>query len=263
MIKKEGGYAAEESQETVRIHGTDHSREKEKQMKILFVSDYVCPYCLVAKEAMAQAAGELGIRPEITWHPFELTMEPKPRVDTWNDAERRAHYQVLVEPCRKLFLDMKLPPHVIPRPYTRLAFEGFCYAKEHGKEEAYNDLMYRAYFIDEQDIGDLEVLCRLAERAGLDPEEYRSALESGVWSETIREANRHAREELHVTHVPTILIDGEEVDVKEYTKEEFVEIFRRASGECGKECGCVQKPEKAETEERPAGGCGEDGCGTF
>ena len=32
-------------------------------MKIVFVSDYVCPYCLVAKEAMMEAVKELGIDP--------------------------------------------------------------------------------------------------------------------------------------------------------------------------------------------------------
>ena len=83
-------------------------------MKITFVSDYVCPYCLVAKEAMLRAVQELGIKPEITWHPFELTVEPKPRVDTYHDEERKAHYQVLKEPCRELGLDMKLPPAVVP-----------------------------------------------------------------------------------------------------------------------------------------------------
>ena len=35
-------------------------------MKILFVSDYVYPYCLVAKEAMGEALRGLNLEPEIT-----------------------------------------------------------------------------------------------------------------------------------------------------------------------------------------------------
>ncbi|MBQ2650869.1 MAG: DsbA family protein [Clostridia bacterium] len=69
-------------------------------MEILFVSDYVCPYCLVAKEALRQAMAETGITPAITWHPYELTPEPKPQVDTYHDEKRRAGYQRLVEPCK-------------------------------------------------------------------------------------------------------------------------------------------------------------------
>ena len=233
------------------------------EMKIVFVSDYVCPYCLVAKEAMLRAVKELKLEPEITWQPFELTVEPKPRVDTYHDEERKAHYQVLKEPCRQMGLDMKLPPAVVPRPYTRLAFEGYFYAEEQGKGETYNDLMYKAYFIDEKDIGDLEVLCSLAGTAGLDVEEYRRVLEQGVYREKMKEANRYAREDLHVTHVPTIYVDGTEITVEKYTVEEFLDIFRQISEQGTKE----QEPQNdtAETEDRSghAGGCGPNGCSIF
>lgn len=32
-------------------------------MEILFISDYVCPYCLVAKEALDRALKKWGFRP--------------------------------------------------------------------------------------------------------------------------------------------------------------------------------------------------------
>ena len=231
-------------------------------MKITFVSDYVCPYCLVAKEAMLRAVQELGIKPEITWHPFELTVEPKPRVDTYHDEERKAHYQVLKEPCRELGLDMKLSPAVVPRPYTRLAFEGFYYAAEQGKEERYNDLMYRAYFVDEKDIGDPDVLCELAEAAGLDAAEYRRALEQGRYRENLKEANRHAREDLHVTHVPTIYVDGREITVEKYTKEEFLSTFRDIKESTALSETKENTGESSGAEEH-GGGCGPTGCSIF
>ena len=118
-------------------------------LDILFVTDFVCPYCLVAKEALDQSLRELGLEAKISLQPLELTEEPNPRVDTCHDEKRKAHYQVLVEPCRQMGLDMKLPPNVCPRPYTRLAFEGYFYAQEQGRGEVYGDKVYRAYFIDE------------------------------------------------------------------------------------------------------------------
>ena len=151
-------------------------------MEILFISDYVCPYCLVAKKALADALALTGLEANITWQPLELTPEPKERVDTYHDERRKAGYQVLVEPCKALDLPMKLPPKVIPRPYTRLAFEGWYYACDHGKGDAYNDLVYRAYFIDEQDIGEPEVLTALAARVGLDPADFAAALAEGRYT---------------------------------------------------------------------------------
>ncbi len=194
-------------------------------LNILFISDYVCPYCLVAKEALKQALEETGLEANITWQPLELTMEPAPRVDTYSDEKRRAGYKVLMEPCKKLGLDMKLPPKVIPRPYTRLAFEGWYYAQEKGKGEEYNDLMYRAYFTDEKDIGDLEVLTDLAESIGLDGAEYKSALENGSYSQVEKDAIAYTKNVWKPEYVPTIYINDKKVSVNEYTKEEMIQLL--------------------------------------
>jgi len=200
---------------------------------ILFVTDYVCPYCLVAKEALKEALEESGMEARITIQPFELTQEPAPRVDTCHDAERRTRYQVLKEPCRQLGLDMKLPPQVCPRPYTRLAFEGFFYAQEQGKGEEYSDQVYRAYFIDEKDIGDLEVLCTLAASLGLDKEDFRQALTEGIYQEQEKEAVRYSREELKVKVIPAVYVNGKQIELEAYTKEEMVRLLRKAAAETG------------------------------
>jgi len=268
----------------------------EKIMEIEFFSDYVCPYCLVAKTALQQAlarwkGGEDGTAGEncahdgresggkrqakLIYKPFELTMEPAERVDTYHDAERREHYKILEEPCRRLGLDMKLPPCVVPRPYTRLAFEGWYFAQEYGRGEVYNSEVYEAYFIREEDIGDIGVLCGLAEKAGLDAEAFRQALETGVYSKRLQEANRYAREERKISHVPTIFIDGREVTAEAYTKEAFWELLEKYGGEDG--CGGAAADTKRD--ERTADGagpvdertgveehvhvCGPDGCRLF
>lgn len=214
-------------------------------MEILFISDYVCPYCLVAKEALMQALHETGIEASITWQPFELTPEPRERVDTYHDERRKAGYQVLVKPCAQLGLDMKLPPRVIPRPYTRLAFEGWFYACDHGRGEAYNDLIYRAYFTEEQDIGDIRVLAELAQRIGLDPSDFAAALEEGRCSAAEKAAVDYARNVLKPRGVPSIYIDGEKISLSEYTKDEMIGIlFKKIAGSDGSGFAC-----------------GADGCG--
>ena len=212
-------------------------------MEILFITDYVCPYCLVAKVALENALEATGIQANITYQPFELTPEPRERVDTWNDQRRRAGYKVLEEPCRKLDLPMKLPPHVIPRPYTRLAFEGWYFACGQGRGDAYADAMYRAYFMEELDIGDLKVLSSIAARLGLDEAAFTAALENGTYSQAEKEAVDYSRNVLRPTGVPTIYFDGEKVELSEYTTEEMIRLLQGASGSGGGFC------------------CGENGCG--
>ena len=194
-------------------------------MEILFISDYVCPYCLVAKEALSQALARTGHQAHITWQPYELTPEPKERVDTYHDQRRRANYQILVEPCRQMELDMKLPPKVIPRPYTRLAFEGWYYACDHGKGEEYNDLLYRAYFIRELDIGEVSVLAALAGEIGLNETDFTKALLDSRYTEKERQAVTYAREVLKPQGVPTIYMDGTKINLSDYTEAEMLRIL--------------------------------------
>lgn len=198
-------------------------------MEILFISDYVCPYCLVAKEALHRALRKLGTEAHITYQPYELTPEPKERVDTYHDQRRRANYRILEEPCRQLELDMKLPPKIIPRPYTRLAFEGWYYACDHGRGEEYNDSVYRAYFIREQDIGETTVLAALAEQVGLDPGDFTKALEEGRYTEKERQAVQYAREVLKPQGVPTIYADGKKLSLNDYTEAEMLQALNDAS----------------------------------
>lgn len=211
---------------------------------ILFVTDFVCPYCLVAKAALEEALRETGMEADIRIQPFELTQEPKPRVDTYHDEERKKRYQILMEPARALGLDMKLPPAVCPRPYTRLAFEGLFFAREKGMEERYADLVYRAYFEEEQDIGETEILCGIAERAGLNGDEFRKALQEGIYTEKVGKETEYSRTALEITGVPTIYLNGKKLSVEKYTKEEMIKILQ-------------------EGQEESQGGfcCGIDGCG--
>ena len=212
--------------------------------EITFISDYVCPYCLVAKEALKEALIETGMEAKITWVPFELTPEPRERVDTYSDPVRRARYKVLEEPCKKLGLDMKLPPHVVPRPYTRMAFEGWFYACDKDKGNVYNDMMYRAYFMDEKDIGDIDVLVELAGKIGLDKVDFRMALEEGRYTKQEKEAVALARSKYEINGVPTIYINGVKVGLQEFTAEEMIRLLGEQYNEdmdggfgCGPE-GC-------------------------
>lgn len=198
-------------------------------LDILFVTDYVCPYCLVAKTALDEALKETKIEADVRIQPYELTPEPQERVDVCHDEERKKHYQILVEPAKSLGLDMKMPPAVCPRPYTHLAFEGFFFARETGQAEHYSDLVYRTYFEKEQDIGELDVLCEIAERAGLDAKKFWQALKTGTYTKQVKEAVDHSRNVLEITGVPTIYLNGGQISIESYTKEEMIQILQKYS----------------------------------
>lgn len=207
-------------------------------MEILFVTDYVCPYCIVAKEALKEALARTGIDAVITWQPFELTPEDRPRRDMSNPTpERNAQMAALAAKGKALGLNLKLPPNVHPRPYTRLAFEGWYYACAHGMGDAYADAMYRAYFEEELDIGDIPVLASVAARLGLDAADFTAALKNGTYAAAEKEAVAYSRNVLKPTGVPTLFIDGQRVMLEHYTTEELAEILNGAAATQGFTCG--------------------------
>ena len=238
-------------------------------LTIRFVTDYVCPYCIAAKIPLARAAQKRGI--PIEWIPFELTTTDKPAVDTWNDPVRREKWAATLVPfCEKQGMSFHFPPHVIPRPYTNLAFMGWYYACEHDKGEEYSSRMYELYFAEEKDIGDIRVLSAEAAALGMDAADFEEAVLSGRYSEKLAQSNRYARQELGVTHVPTVWIGETRVLNALMSEEEYGELIDQliagdgadqqendGSFGCGPD-GC-RFPGGAQEDTAPSG-CGPDGC---
>jgi len=108
-------------------------------------------------------------------------------------------------------INMKLP-NVSPHPYTDLAHEGFYYAKAHGKANDYNHRVYEAFFQEDQNIGEIEVLTQLAKEVGLNEDEFKDALVSRKYSPTRMKALEHANREANITGVPTFIIGEERIN---------------------------------------------------
>ena len=137
--------------------------------------------------------------------PFELRPEPHPTLQPEGDYLQRAWQQSVYPLARRMRVPIQLPA-VSPQPHTHLAFEGFQYARDHGKGNEYNHRVLEAFFVESQDIGDTGVLTKLAGEVGLDEKEFGEALRTRKYREAHRRALRHADEEASVTGVPRFVI---------------------------------------------------------
>ncbi|MDT0492512.1 DsbA family oxidoreductase [Streptomyces griseus] len=173
-------------------------------VKIKIWSDYVCPFCMLAEGPLEEAIKDVGADVEVEWMPFELRAHPQPTLRP-EDEYLPAIWERAVYPmARRLGVDITLPT-VSPQPYTALAFEGYQYAAEHGLGTEYTRRMFRAFFQEDQDLGQTDVLAALAGGIGLDEAGFRAALADGTYrarhQEALREAAAH-----QVQVVPTMLI---------------------------------------------------------
>jgi predicted DsbA family dithiol-disulfide isomerase len=137
--------------------------------------------------------------------PFELRPYPNETLRPEGDYLQRAWRQSVYPIARRIGVPITLPG-VSPQPHTHLAFEGYQYAREHGRGNDYNHRVLQAFFVEGQDIGQIDVLTRLAGEVGLDQKGFDEALRTRKYREAHRRALRHAYEEAGVTGVPMFVI---------------------------------------------------------
>ncbi|MFY0761886.1 DsbA family oxidoreductase [Metabacillus dongyingensis] len=191
-------------------------------LKIKAYSDFICPFCFLGKGPLDEIIKEKDV--EVEWMPFELRPSPAPKIDPWKEADKLGSWDSFILPASKqLGVEMRLP-RLSPHPYTHLAFEGCQFAKDHGKGNEFHHRVFTAFFQEEQDIEDIEVLTKLAGEVGLPKEDFRDALVIRKYREVHQEALRHAYEDARITAVPTFII-GDEVIQGLASKERLAQVI--------------------------------------
>lgn len=162
--------------------------------------DFVCPFCMLAEEPLAEAIDGLDLA--IEWMPFELREEPTPTLRPEDEYLPRIWKDAVYPMAARLGVPIRLPT-ISPQPYTRLAFQGMQFARAHGKADAYVAAVLRAFFLDDRDIGDRAILADIAAAAGLPKDHITRALDTGAYAKAHAEALDEARA-LGINSVPSM-----------------------------------------------------------
>jgi predicted DsbA family dithiol-disulfide isomerase len=168
--------------------------------------DYVCPYCFLVEDAVEELKRERDVEVEI--RPFELRPDPIPTLRPEDEYLPRVWKQAVYPMAERLGFDITLPT-VSPQPRTEKAFLVFQVAKEKGLAEEYSEAMFKAFFQQDRNIGEDEVILDIATSVGLE----RGAAEAALNSEERRKRHRAeldlAVNGLGIGAVPSIFVDGE------------------------------------------------------
>lgn len=176
-------------------------------VKISVYSDYVCPFCFLAKQPLYEVLQEKE-NIDIEWIPFEKRVQPH---NTLQPEDRSLHWEQFVYPLAKKMGISIARPNVSPYPGSHLAAEAYYFAKLNGKANEYNDRLLHAFFQEQQNIGQMEVLVDIASAIGLDHAACRKALEQRLYREMHEKAMAHAYNELGIVTAPTFLIGRKKV----------------------------------------------------
>jgi predicted DsbA family dithiol-disulfide isomerase len=137
----------------------------------------------------------------IVWRAFELRPDPVPTLDPNGDYLHRVWGSSVYPLAKDLGVDIKLPP---VQPRSRRAHEAAHWARRHAKFREYNDALFRAFFQRGEDIGNTDVLTRLASDMALDGNDLREALDKDLYLENVLADEREAKK-LGLRGVPALV----------------------------------------------------------
>jgi predicted DsbA family dithiol-disulfide isomerase len=137
----------------------------------------------------------------IVWRAFELRPDPVPTLDPNGDYLHRVWRSSVYPLAKDLGVDIKLPP---VQPRSRRAHEAAHWARRHGKFREYNDALFRAFFQRGEDIGNTDVLTRLASDMALDGNDLREAIDNELYLENVLADEREAKK-LGLRGVPAFI----------------------------------------------------------
>ncbi|EID55143.1 DsbA family oxidoreductase [Saccharomonospora xinjiangensis] len=173
--------------------------------KVEVFVDYVCPFCFLVEDAVAELERDRDVEVEI--RPFELRPDPVPTLRPEDDYLPNVWSRSVYPMAERLGMDITLPSSS-PQPRTAKAFVVLQLAKERGIAAEYSSAMFRAFFQQDRNIGLDEVIVEVATSVGLDRDDVEKALASEERFARQRDDQRYAAELVGVTAVPSFRIDG-------------------------------------------------------
>ena len=186
-------------------------------LRIDFVSDVACPWCVVGLRSLLAAIEKVGdaVDVEIRFQPFELNPDMAPEGENtfehvqkkYGSDEQRsaASRRALKESGENLGFTFNYSSD--SRIWNTFdAHRLLHWAAKEGKQLELKEALFKANFTDQLSTSDHEVLVRAATEAGLDPRKARAVLASGEFANEVRKDEELWRNR-GITAVPSVIFN--------------------------------------------------------
>ena len=204
-------------------------------------SDVVCPWCYIGKRRLEQALmrlGEQNVAVTPTWRAFQLNpdmpaagMTRKDYVETKFGGPERATqiYARVAAVGNEVGIPFQFEK-IERQPNTINAHRLIRLAGEQGQQDAVAEALFRAFFLEFLDIGDVATLSEIAASAGLNREAVYAYLSSDQGAAAAQQEGAVARQ-LGITGVPFFVFGGKYAVSGAQSAEVLLQAFEQAAGE--------------------------------
>ena len=190
-------------------------------INVRIFSDFTCPFCYIGAGMIKELKQEFEIEEE--WVSYELHPEtPKEGVllvERFPDYDLEGLFEELRMKGEKYGCEFG---NLTLLSNSRLALEASEFARDHGKHELFHAAMFRAYFSQARDIGEISVVLDVAAQAGLDSNKLLDALTKHQYEERLEKGHKEG-ELYNVSVLPTFVFSEKDKIVGLRS----IEIFRQ------------------------------------
>ncbi|MEJ2814248.1 MULTISPECIES: DsbA family oxidoreductase [unclassified Caulobacter] len=212
-----------------------------KPLKIDFVSDVSCPWCIVGLGGLETALARVGdlVEADIHFQPFELNPNMPPEGQNIVEhvgqkygatpEQSAVNRKAIHERAASVGFTMKTNEN--SRIYNTFdAHRLLHWAGIVGGQKALKRALFDAYFTDGLSPADHDVLVAAAEKAGLDGAAARQVLASGQYGQEVRDAERRWQA-AGINSVPAVVINDRYLISGGQPPEYFEQALRQIAAE--------------------------------
>lgn len=189
-----------------------------KSLRIDFVSDVSCPWCIIGLASLEEALARLGgaVRADIHFQPFELNPQMPPEGENIVEHVGKKYGSTPTQSAanreairaRAAAVGFTMATSEDSRIYNTFdAHRLLHWAEIEGRGSALKHRLFEVYFTEGKNPGDHAVLAEAAKDAGLDGEAALQVLASGRYAEAVRAAERQWQA-AGINAVPAVVIDN-------------------------------------------------------
>ena len=235
-----------------------------QKIKILYWSDFICPYCYIAEQRMKNVMKELNIADKFEFKLLSFELDPSaPKERKLNIVENFAKkYYMPIEQAQRTVdhinqlgkgegIDFKYDTCRGGNTFKAHRLAKYVESKgNYENTEKMINILYDAYFTKNLLISDEKILVELGMQVGCTKEEIEKLLDGDEFSKEVRKDEEAGYKE-GVHGVPYFLVDGKEVINGCASKAEMKEVLLKA----------INKTNTNKNDSHPEGVyCDENGC---
>ncbi len=208
-------------------------------VQIDIISDVVCPWCIVGFRQLDLALQQTGVLARLRWHPFELNPAMPPEGQNLREhivekyGSTREQSQQVRERLTALGAELGFAFNFNDDSRivnTFAAHQLLDWAEHEGRQHPLKLALFDAYFTQQQDVSDIDVLMQVVRAAGLNPDAARGALAGGTHAAAVRKKQQFWTSR-GISGVPAMVFGGKYLLTGAQGQDTYAQVLQRCLSE--------------------------------